>query len=392
MKFLIAFILFTSWLFSSTVTEMKWGKSQTFLNFLDKYQIPRELYYNLDIEAQELAEIIYEGMEYHILVDENGKLRQALIPLTEDMQLSLHKNNNQEYVLELVPVEYIEQKESISFEVENSLSYDLKSITGNSKLAVELMAIFKDSVDFSKDLRKGDKVSVLYKRKVRLGKTWGTPNIDAAFVEANKRRHYAFYDKKAEGYFDEKARPIQGMFLKYPLNFKRISSTFSSNRLHPVLRTYRPHNGIDFSAPTGTKVWSVANGRVIFAGTKSGYGKTVIVQHNNGYRTLYAHLNGYAKGIRRDAYVKQGDALAFVGSTGMSTGPHLHFGLYQKETPLNPSKLKGIRKEGLQGKERKTYLANIAPKIDKLIYYANLQSKGITKVAMVSTGASKNIQ
>lgn len=380
MRFLILLTIFLSSLSASFINELTWPQKETFLTFLERQKIPHKLYYNLDEEDQELVEMIYAGMEYHTLTDERNKLLQALIPLTEDIQISIYEKEG-EYVLEFVPIEYDELRENISFELESSLLQDLKDITGNSKLAVELNAIFKDTIDFRRDLRKGDKISVLYKRKLRLGRTWGIPEVEAAFIETDGKRHYAFYDEKAEGYFDEKAKPIQGMFLRYPLKWTRISSKFTTKRYHPILKKYRPHNGIDYVAPYGSKIWSVANGKVIYAGYKGGYGKTVIIQHKNGYRTKYAHLKGYAHGIRRGAYVKQGQTVGYLGNTGLSTGPHLHFGLYKYRRAMNPAKIRGIKKDGLKGRHKREYLASIAPKMDHLNYYANTQSRGVTRVA-----------
>ena len=380
MRFLILLTIFLSTLSASFINELAWPQKETFLTFLERQKIPQNLYYDLDEDDKELVEMIYAGMEYHTLTDEHNKLMQALIPLTEDIQISIYEKNG-EYVLDFVPIEYDELRENISFELESSLLQDLKDITGNSKLAIELNAIFKDSIDFRRDLRKGDKISVLYKRKLRLGRTWGIPEVEAAFIETNGKRHYAFFDEKAEGYFDEKAKPIQGMFLRYPLKWTKITSRFTTKRFHPILKTYRPHNGIDYVAPYGSKIWTVANGKVIYAGYKGGYGKTVIIEHKNGYRTKYAHLKGYAAGIRRGAYVKQGQTVGYLGNTGLSTGPHLHFGLYKKRYAINPEKIRGIKKDGLSGKHKKEYLASIAPKMEYLNYYASTQSRGVARVA-----------
>lgn len=391
MRFLLLFIIFLSSLYASFINELTWPQKETFLTFLERQNIPVSLYYNLDEDDKELVEMIYAGMEYHTLTDEHNKLLQALIPLTEDIQISIFEKDGT-YALDFIPIEYDELRENISFELENSLLQDLKEITGNSKLAIELNAIFKDTIDFRQDLRKGDKISVLYTRKLRLGRTWGIPDVEAAFIETNGKRHYAFYDKKAEGYFDDKAKPVQGMFLRYPLKWTRISSKFTTKRFHPILKKYRPHHGVDYVAPYGSKIWTVANGKVIYAGYKGGYGKTVIIQHKNGYLTKYAHLKGYASGIRRGAYVKQGQTIGYLGNTGLSTGPHLHFGLYKKRYAMNPAKIRGIKKDGLRGKHKREYLASIAPKMDNLLYYANTQSRGVTRIADITFEAEAATQ
>ena len=379
--FLLLFAI--SSLVASTVNELAWPKERTFLQFLEEHNVSQSIYYNLDEDDKELVDMIYAGMEYHTLTTDDNRLLQALIPITEDVQISIYEDKG-DYHLDFVPVEYDVIRENISFELKFSLLNDLKEITGNSKLALELNAIFKDSIDFRRDLRQGDRISVIYKRKLRLGRTWGVPEVEAAYIETHRKKHYAFYDEKAEGYFDENAKPVQGMFLKYPLKWTRISSRFSSRRLHPILNEYRAHNGIDYVAPYGSPIWSVANGKAIYVGQKGGYGKTVIIQHKNGYITKYAHLKGYARGVRRGSYIKQGQVIGFLGNTGLSTGPHLHFGLYQKRRAINPDRIRGIKKDGLRGDHKRTYLARVNSQIDTLHYYAENLTGGVTKMASLS--------
>ncbi len=375
---------------ASTVNELSWPKEKTFLQFLEDHNVSQSLYYNLDEDDKEMVEMIFAGMEYHTLTSDTNQLLQALIPITEELQISIFEDQGN-YKLEFVPVQYDIIRENISFELKTSLLNDLKSITGNSKLALELHAIFKDAIDFRRDLREGDRISVIYKRKLRLGRTWGIPEVEAAYIETHRKKHYAFYDEKAEGYFDEKAKPVQGMFLKYPLKWSRISSPFSSRRLHPILNEYRAHNGIDYAAPVGTPVWSVANGKAIYVGQKGGYGKTVVIQHKNGYLTKYAHLKGYAHGVRRGDYIKQGQIVGYVGNTGLSTGPHLHFGLYKGRVAINPAHIRGIKKDGLTGEHRRTYMAHVTTQMDTLHYYAENLTGGVTRIASLSYSENPGI-
>jgi murein DD-endopeptidase MepM/ murein hydrolase activator NlpD len=382
MRLLVAFIITFNFLFASVIEEKEWSKGVAFLDFLAKNNIPASLYYNLNDEDKELVDIVYAGMKYYVLKNDNQEIEQALIPLTEDTQISIfHKIDG--YHLKLIPIQYDTVRESISFEIQNSILQDLKSITGNSKLALELTAIMQDSIDFRRDMQKGDTISILYKRKIRLGKTWGTPEIEAAFVETRRKRHYLFYDEKTEGYYDEKARPIQGMFLKYPIKWYKITSKFTYRRYHPILHKYRPHFGIDYVGKYGTPVWSVANGKIIYRGWKGGYGKTIIIQHKNGYITKYAHLKGYARRTGRGSYIKQGQVIGYMGNTGLSTGPHLHFGLYKKHKPINPAKIRSIKKAGLRGKHKKEFLAKIKPLIEELHYYAEHKTSGVIKLALL---------
>lgn len=367
-------------LLGSEVVQETWQKNQTFLGFLEEHHIPASLYYGLNEDDQTLVASIYQDTEYHLLTDDNGSLRQALIPIGEDLQISLNREEAG-YKVEILPVEYTEQEETVTFALEHSLMYDLKKITGNSKLAMEVMSIFNDRVDFRTDFRKGDRICVIFNRKVRLGKTWGAPDVVAAFVETRGRKNYAFYNDDDQSYYDEKAKPLQGMFLRHPLNYSRISSRFTYKRWHPILKKYRPHYGVDYVAPYGSKIWTVADGRVAYVGKKGGYGKIVIVQHKNGYRSEYAHLKGFPRGIRKGRYVKQGQTVGYLGNTGLSTGPHLHFGLWKSRSPVNPSKIKGIKKEGLQGEARKSFMARADQYVTDLAYMAETATGKVVRVA-----------
>lgn len=339
------------------VKTLTWENGTTFLNYLENNEIPIRLYYNLDDDSQDLARMIFSGTRFNEARDENGKLVYSLIPVSEDTAIMIELDANNTYSFEAVGLYYETRKESVTFTLENSILYDLRKITGNSKLAIEMADIFNDIINFKNDLRKGDMVSIIYERKVRLGRTWGSPTVLAAYVETNKRKKFAFYNPADESYYNEKAKSIKGMFLKYPMAFRRISSRFSRGRMHPIYKKIRPHYGIDYVNKVGTPVKTVADGRVVYAGRKGGYGKTVIIQHKNGWRSLYAHLRGYSKRARRGKRVRQGNIIGYMGNTGLSTGPHLHFGMYKKNKPFNPAKIKSVRKSGLRGKAKKSYLS-----------------------------------
>ena len=137
-------------------------------------------------------------------------------------------------------------------------------------------------------------------------------------------------------------KSLAKQFLKSPLNYRRISSYFSRNRFHPILKTYRPHHGIDYSAPKGTPVAAVGDGRVDFIGWKTGYGKFIVIRHNNVYSTAYGHLSGFAKVLKRGTTIKQGQVIGYVGSTGISTGPHLHYEFRKNGSFANPLKIDAL--------------------------------------------------
>ncbi len=208
-------------------------------------------------------------------------------------------------------------------------------------LAMELADIYAWSIDFF-GLQKGDNFKVIYDNKYVDSTNIGNGTIWGAWFEHGGKIYYAipFIQDGKLSYWDENGNSLRKAFLKAPLKFSRISSRFSNSRLHPVLRIRRPHYGVDYAAPAGTPVHAVADGVVIAKGYAGGGGNTVKIKHNNGkFVSGYLHLRGYAKGLAVGKRVKQGDLIGYVGSTGLSTGPHLDFRLWQNGKPIDPLKV-----------------------------------------------------
>ncbi|WP_281951432.1 peptidoglycan DD-metalloendopeptidase family protein [Nitrosophilus kaiyonis] len=355
-RFLIIFLLFIFYLSGAELIEDRWKSGETLLTFLKKNSLPQKLYYDLDRETKELADEIIAGVRYYILKDSN-EIKQVLIPINEELQIHIYQKNKK-YAFELIPIVYQKIKDSFVIEIEKSPYQDIVEKTHNKKLANEFVSAFKNSIDFRRSLRKGDKIAIVYNEKIRMGKIFGNPVIEAAMVETNGKKHYIYL---FEGrYYDEKGREIEGFLLKRPVRHARITSRFTLRRWHPILHKYRAHLGVDFGARRGTPVMAAGSGRVIFAGRKGGYGNVIIIKHKDGYKTLYAHLSKFRRGIRRGKYVKQGQVIGYVGSTGLSTGPHLHFGLYKNNRPINPLSVVKITKSKLYGKKRKKFLALVS--------------------------------
>ncbi len=352
-KWVSLWMIFVSFLSASYLEELKWPKGETFLTFLEKNNLPLSIYYTLDKEEQELAAEIVAGVKYQVLKSEENQLEQVLIPIGEELQMHLKKVNN-EFVMEITPIVFQEEKRSVAIEIDHSPYVDILKATNNHGLANEFAQSFKGSVNL-RSLQKGDKLVLLFQQKRRLGKSFGSIKIDVSMLETAKRENYIFYYN--ENYYNQKGEELDNFLLTKPVNYTRISSVFTQKRWHPVLKKYRAHLGIDYAAPTGTPVRSAGNGKVIFVGTKGGYGKTIEVSHDGSYKTLYAHLNGFAKGIRGGQRVKQNQVIGYVGNTGMSTGPHLHFGLYRSNVAINPASVVKVAKSALGGKEFKAFLS-----------------------------------
>lgn len=195
-------------------------------------------------------------------------------------------------------------------------------------IALGLAEIFGGDIDFHRDLRRGDRFSVIYETASHQGRPVRAQRILAAEFVNDGRAFHAFWfeDKDGKGgYYTVDGRSVKKAFLRSPLEFSRITSGFSNARLHPVLGTMRAHRGIDYAAPTGTRVRTTGDGVVDFAGTQHGYGKVVLVRHAGDKTTLYAHLSGFAPGLKKGKRVAQGETIGYVGATGLATGPHLHY-------------------------------------------------------------------
>jgi murein DD-endopeptidase MepM/ murein hydrolase activator NlpD len=226
---------------------------------------------------------------------------------------------------------------------------------------VDLLAdrIFAWKIDFSRDLKPDDSFRILYERMVRPDGTARSGKILAVELDLGGRRHDAFLFTAdgTDDYFDRDGESLRRAFLRAPLEFRRISSSYSTGRFHPVLRRVRPHNGIDYAASSGTPIRAVGDGTITRAGWGGGYGNLVEIRHSRGYSSRYAHMRGFASGIRPGARVRQGDLIGYVGSTGMSTGPHLHYEFHVNGRPVNPTSIRHLTGDPVPSGARQRFRA-----------------------------------
>ena len=229
-----------------------------------------------------------------------------------------------------------------SGQIETSLFAATDSSGIPEMVALQLAEIFSSDIDFHRDLRRGDRFSVVYEALAADGEFVGFGRVlSAEFVNQGHTFRAVFFrdNEGRNGYYTPDGRNMRKAFLRSPIEFSRVTSGFTSARFHPVLKTWRAHKGIDYGAPTGTRVRVTADGHVTFVGRKGGYGNVVIVRHTNGYETLYGHLSGFNQGVRQGRRVIQGEIVGFVGSTGLATGPHLHYEFHVKGVHQNPMRL-----------------------------------------------------
>jgi len=251
----------------------------------------------------------------------------------------------------------VTQVKTASGEITSSLWNAMEAQALSPNLAMELFDIYQWSIDFF-GIKKGDQFRLVYEENFVHGKSIGIGRIFAAqFTHAGEDFYaFRFTQNNEDSYFDEKGKSLKTAFLKAPLKFNRISSLFTNSRFHPVLKIRRPHYGVDYAAPKGTPVVSIGNGTVIAKGYQAaGGGNFLKIKHNSTYTTSYMHLSGFAKGIAAGVSVHQGQLIGFVGSTGLSSGPHLDFRVFLNGTPVDPLKIKSPPTEPIAERLMKDY-------------------------------------
>jgi murein DD-endopeptidase MepM/ murein hydrolase activator NlpD len=255
------------------------------------------------------------------------------------------------------PVDVVRQHKSAT--IESSLWGAIMDAEMPYALAAEFEDIYQWTVDFF-GIQKGDSFTVVYDEKFVNGTSVGIGRIWGAKFTQGQKNIYAIPYAQEEGklrYWEYNGESLRKQMLKAPLKYSRISSKFTYKRLHPVHRVYRPHTGVDYAAPAGTPVHSVADGTVIFAGWGGGGGNTIKIKHAGNLQTGYLHLKGFAKGIKVGSKVSQGQLIGYVGSTGTSTGPHLDYRIWKNGTPIDPLKVTQEPAEPISGEHKARFEA-----------------------------------
>jgi len=358
LRFLIRFLflfLITTTLFSSEVSRYRWSNGETYLVFLEKLQLPKKaLYYNLDKDDQRLTEEMRTGVHYQILRDTNETISQLLLPLNDELQIHIYKKDDT-YKFEAIPIISTTKTEAFATKIVSSPNYTIIKETRSRKLAQIFTANFRNSLNFKNDIRKGDNLVMIYEQKYRLGETFSMPILKVAMIEMRHKNHYIYLNDDNR-YYDEKGHEVEGFLLARPVRGARISSYFTKRRWHPVLHKWKAHLGMDYAARRGTPIVAAGSGRVSYAARMGSYGNLVKIRHADGYETRYAHMKSFRRGIRKGKYVKKGQTIGYVGTTGRSTGPHLHFELRKRGRAINPLRVVQVTTKKLKGKEYKAFV------------------------------------
>ncbi len=347
--------MFSTSVVASHVERFRWQNGETYLVFLEKLDLPvRDLYYNLDKDDQRLTEEMRAGIHYQILRNNTNEILQILLPLNDELQLHIYQEDAK-YRFEAIPIISTTKKEVLYTQINSSPNYAILKTTGSRKVAGVFVAAFKNSLNFKNDIRKGDELVMLYDQKYRLGQPFSMPTLNAAMIEMGDKKHYIYLNED-ERYYDSKGHEVEGFLLARPVRDARVSSHFTKRRFHPVLRKWKAHLGIDYAARRGTPVLAAGSGKISYASRAGSYGNLVKIRHNDGYETRYAHLKSFRRGIHSGQYVKKGQTIGYVGSTGRSTGPHLHFELRKRGAAVNPLRVVQVTTKKLKGQEKEAFL------------------------------------
>ncbi len=327
-------------------------ESDTFYSLLSNFGIPPIEIINMTREAKGYYDLrrITEGTSLKLIMVED-QLKKVEYRYDDLKALLLERDElNGGFSASTIEVPYSIIPTGVSGTIESTLYESAIKAGIDSQIIIALTDIFAWDVDFATDIRVDDSFKVLYETIFVEGRPMRTGRVLGAELVNNGRKYIAIYHKSKNGrsgYFDAKGKSLSRQLLKSPLRYRRISSYFTNKRYHPILKRYRPHHGIDYAAPTGTPVESAGKGKVVYAGWKSGYGKVVMIRHNGTYSTTYGHLSRIAKGIKRGAKVEQGQVVGSVGSTGLSSGAHLHYELKVNGRLVNPLSIKPLPSKSL---------------------------------------------
>jgi len=308
--------------------------------------------------AKELRSIA-PGQKFEFLVDAQGKLQE----------LKYYKNNLDSLKFTRNDTGFTSQQTSLKPEVRRSFRQGIinsslflagKQAGLPNNLTMELANIFGYDVDFALDIQKGDQFKVMFEEQYLNNKKIGTGAIlTAEFTNAGKTYRAVRYTNKdgITRYYAPDGKGLNKAFLRTPVDFARISSGFSLGRLHPVLNTIRAHKGTDYAAATGTPIRSTGDGKITFAGRQGGFGNCIVIQHGQGYETLYGHMSKFGKGISPGTRVSQGQVIGYVGMTGLASGPHLHYEFHVNGQVRNPVTVELPKSVGIAANEKDNFNA-----------------------------------
>ncbi len=317
------------------------SKNQTITDALAHHGLPPQQIFEIVASTRPVYNLgkVSAGRPYWLYLTPEGDFHDFRYPIDDERYLTVYRQEDH-FIPVIKKFAYEIRMEPVAGEIEDSLFAAVTSVGEQEKLAEELADIFTGDIDFYTDIQPGDSFRLLVEKKYLNGSFRKYGPVLAASINNQKKifTGFRFLDENGrDNYYAPDGQSLKKSFLKSPLKFARISSKFSFARRHPILKIVRPHLGVDYAAPVGTPVQAVGAGTVVAAGQSGANGKMVRLLHSGGYETQYLHLSGVA--VRLGSRVDQTQVIGYVGSTGLSTGPHLDFRVYLHGRPINPAKV-----------------------------------------------------
>lgn len=322
------------------------------------------------------------GHTLRLLIDNRNQLRKLMYEINADQTLIITKISNK-FKSEIQHKDFREEFSLNSGTIHGNLPQTLRRAHLSYAQWREFTKIFSEILDFRRDIKSGDQFEILYKKYRYNDNSIRSGGIVAARLRTAKHTYTAIYftDKNGKNgrYYSPEGYSLEKSFLRIPIRFKRISSPFDLSRRHPILKIKRPHEGVDLTADHGTPIQAIGDGYVTYVGRNGGYGKMVEVDHHRGVTTVYAHMSQYAKRLRSGMPVKKGQIIGYVGSTGLATGPHLHYEYRIHGAPKNPLTVKLPSGKKIPGSYRSRFRDHSGQMIAQLdnnnLQYMNLAKK-----------------
>ncbi len=299
------------------------------------------------------------GRRFDITLDESGQLQRLSYELSPLRRAQVQRDEAGAYVATLVDVDTELVEEEIAGEIDSSL-WAAMADAGNAAALVDVVVdVFAYDIDFFSQTRKGDTFRIVVQRHEVDGEHVRYGRVLAAQYEGEVAHAFVMWWPDATGdggrYVDADGQGVERTLLKKPLKYTRISSGFSTARMHPVLHRMKSHRGIDYAAAEGTPVWAAADGTITFRDKKGGAGNLVVIKHDGGLTTQYMHLSKFASGQKVGDEVKARTVIGYVGMTGLATGPHLHFGVLENGVHVDPLKVEAVRRPGVDRSDRAAF-------------------------------------
>lgn len=311
--------------------------------------------------ASDVLRRVLPGRQLSFSLDEQGQL-QAIRYEQDALNSLVIQRQNGEFVARQDSKPVVSREQFGAATITSSLFAAGQQASLPDSVIMELANIFGYDIDFVLDLRQGDQFSLIFEERLVDGTPISPgPILAAEFVNQGQRfRAVRYLDSEGRAsYYTPEGKSLRKAFLRTPVPFSRVSSNFNLARKHPILNRIRAHNGVDYAAPAGTPIYAAGDGRVSFVGTKGGYGRMVAIQHGNQYKTHYAHLSRFAKGLRSGSRVRQGEIIGYVGASGLATAPHLHYEFLVNGVYRNPRTVPLPQAEPVPAAERERFFAAV---------------------------------